>query len=498
MLGNSCGGLEPQQRVLVYNSCIKPILAYGLALWYSEWGLGVRNKVKRLEKVQNFAIRWITGGFRTTPIGAMELLSGIPPVVVWCNLALAKYTARITSLLENHLLKIVYHYDPLPSRYRHLPRKQRRRNLPDDNPVTRLKTDLIHEHFNPYHEEAHPGSRVLDLYLERVTFWHMDAPKKSDGSFKEWLREYKQWLTREMESREMVIFTDGAFWAKSKRGAAAIVIWKNGKWLEERVEWCAAASSYDAEIAAIEMALTRASDFEDTESVTIVTDNKAAIQGALDTAPHSSQNCSIRTSILARHWLERSGGHAIRFVWCPSHVGITGNEKADAAAKKGGDVEVTIGILRENFLIDAKRKATKWWRAKAKAPSYTGKDWIPLRRKGKIFRPAIGSTTKKFFTDLVLNSMPDMARLTRALTNHAPTGEYRRRFFPDKPDHCHHCGEGTLHSRTHILTTCDKYQLRFSSLGNLKANKKNDGLFKAFLHKNPSAFTFEDLPPDPP
>ena len=233
MLGNSCGGLKPQQCILIYNSCIKPILAYGLALWYSEWGLSVRSKVKRLEKVQNFAIHWITGGFWTTPISTMELLSGIPPVVVWCNLALTKYTACIASLPENHLLKIVYHYDPLPSCYWHLPHKQRRSNLPDDNPVTRLKTDCIHEHFNPYHEEAHPGSHVLDLYLEHITFWHMDTPKKSDDSFKVWLKEYKQWLASEMESRELVIFTDGAFWAKSKRGAVAIVIWKNGEWLEE-------------------------------------------------------------------------------------------------------------------------------------------------------------------------------------------------------------------------------------------------------------------------
>ena len=345
MLGNSCGGLEPQQRVLVYSSCIKPILSYGLALWYSEWGLGVKNKVKKLERVQNFAVCWITGGFRTTPIGAMELLSGIPLVIVWCNLMLARYTARISSLPENHLLKVVYHYNPLPSQHRHLPRKQRRRNLPDDNPVTRLKTGRIHEHFDPYHEEAQPGLHILDLYLEHVSYWHMDAPKKSDDGFRAWLEDYKQWLAGEMESREVVIFTDGAFWAQSRRGAAAIVVWKNGAWLEERVEWCAAASSYDAELAAIEMAFTRALDFEDTNCVSIITDNKAAIQAAFDTSTHSSQNCSIRTSILARHWFEHSSDHTIRFAWCPSHVGVMGNEKADAAAKKGGDIDVATGIL---------------------------------------------------------------------------------------------------------------------------------------------------------
>ena len=29
-----------------------------------------------------------------------------------------------------------------------------------------------------------------------------------------------------MESREVVIFTDGAFWAESRRGAAAVIIWR--------------------------------------------------------------------------------------------------------------------------------------------------------------------------------------------------------------------------------------------------------------------------------
>ena len=380
-------------------------------------------------------------------------------------------------------------------------RKQRRRNLPDDNPVTRLKTDRpsmntsthITRKCSPDH-----ASWTSTLNASHTGTWMPPENPMTASAFRTRLEEYKQWLATEMESREVVIMTDGAFWAQSKRGGAAIVIWKNGKWLEERVEWCAAASSYDTEIAAIEMALARASDFDDTDCISIITDNKAAIHGVLDNSTHSSQNCSIRASILARHWLERSGSHTIRFTWRPSHVGIAGNEKADAAAKRGGDIDVATGILRANFLIEAKRKAPKCWRAKAKAPSHTGKDWIPRRRKGKVFRPAVGSKNKRFFTDLVFNSMPSMARLTRALTNHAPTGEYGRRFFPDGPSHCRRCGEDTFRSRAHVLTTCAKYRLRFSSLGNLKADKKNDSLFKAFLHKNPTAFAFEDLLPEPP
>jgi len=83
----------------------------------------------------------------------------------------------------------------------------------------------------------------------------------------------------------------------------------------------------------------------------------------------------------------------------------------------------------------------KWWQRRAKAPSYIGKNWLPLRRKGKVFQPTVSSLKKNFFMDLADGDVSLVSRITRTLTNHAPTGEFHKRFFPDKPSHCHHCGE---------------------------------------------------------
>ena len=48
------------------------------------------------------------------------------------------------------------------------------------------------------------------------------------------------------------------------------------------------------------------------------------------------------------------------------------------------------------------------------------------------------------------------AQLTRAITNHAPIGEYRLRFFPRKEFKCL-CGVYPIKSRRHILHNCSRF-----------------------------------------
>ena len=69
---------------------------------------------KHMVRVQNFAVRWITGCFRGSPIGAMEILSGVPPLRLCCNLLIAGYAARIMTLPDNHLLHRAWQVEPLP------------------------------------------------------------------------------------------------------------------------------------------------------------------------------------------------------------------------------------------------------------------------------------------------------------------------------------------------------------------------------------------------
>ena len=74
---------------------------------------------------------------------------------------------------------------------------------------------------------------------------------------------------------------------------------------------------------------------------------------------------------------------------------------------------------------------------------------------------------------------------TRAITNHAPIGEYRLRFFPNEEFKCP-CDNYPIKSRRHILYNC----MRF----NRYWNPRRDSLshFIMFLTANPNAFAFLD------
>ena len=77
------------------------------------------------------------------------------------------------------------------------------------------------------------------------------------------------------------------------------------------------------------------------------------------------------------------------------------------------------------------------------------------------------------------------ARAARAITNHAPTGEYRLRFFPIMEFACP-CNNYPIKSRRHILHECRRF--------NGYWNPRRDTLkhFTMFLIVNPNAFAFND------
>ncbi|KAF8639255.1 hypothetical protein AX14_010109 [Amanita brunnescens Koide BX004] len=104
MLGSSVRGIGPRQRAHAYQACVLSVLMYGLPLWYATWGTGVIRLVKCMERVHSYALGWIIGSFRTSPIGSRELIAGIPPLKVILNMRLHGMTARLLSLGENHAL----------------------------------------------------------------------------------------------------------------------------------------------------------------------------------------------------------------------------------------------------------------------------------------------------------------------------------------------------------------------------------------------------------
>jgi hypothetical protein len=78
-LGNSVCGLQPKHKQMLYRACVLPIATYGNRLWLYE-GAAMKGPLDSLRKMQRCACLWITGAFKTSPLGAAETLAGMPPV----------------------------------------------------------------------------------------------------------------------------------------------------------------------------------------------------------------------------------------------------------------------------------------------------------------------------------------------------------------------------------------------------------------------------------
>ncbi|KAF8696580.1 hypothetical protein AX14_001506 [Amanita brunnescens Koide BX004] len=496
MLGNSVRGIGPRQRAHAYQACALSVLTYGLPLWYTMWGAGVIRLVKKMERVHSYALGWITGTFRTTPIGARELIAGIPPLKIILNLRLRGITARLLSLGERHSLYRAWTLRWLPTAILHTTPRRRARHLPTDNPLLRLSAPDVQEQFMPNHSISRPGQRVVDLYAHRI-FFDLSAPKRSSKLFAGWVRDLQQKITSLLQSCRPLFFSDGAFWSKSSRASYAFTIFHNNAW-HDVSGWCPAGSSYDAEITALEEAIQWAI-VQRIEDPIFFVDNKAVLTSFLNLDTHSSQLSSIRINMLLQEYLSSSTSSTISFAYCPSHEGVEGNERADRLTKHGAAMGPTppIRILRSNFLNEFKRDMSRHWRILAKSQTYKGRNWIPIRQRRRFFKPdLVNKNKRRFFMTTSGNDIQTLSRMARAVTNHAPTGEYRKRFHPTLPSHCNFCGPNVEHTRAHVLFSCPQYVSLAPSFTDWKRSRTNNISWKTFFQDNPSAFTFGDLPED--
>ncbi|KAF8674803.1 hypothetical protein AX14_005230 [Amanita brunnescens Koide BX004] len=320
MLGSSVRGVGSRQRAHAYQACVLSVLTYGLPLWYAMWGRGVIRLVKKMERVHNYALGWIIGSFRTSPIGSRELIAGIPPLKILLNMRLQGLTARLTSLGERHSLSQSRALRWVPTAISNVLPRRRARHLPSDNPLSRLSTSVIQEQFMPFHPISRPGERVADLYHDRL-FFEMSAPKRSSKLFAAWVWDFKLRIDALKKSGRLLIFTDGAYWNKSARASYAFTVFQHGTW-HDHYWWCPAGSSYDSEIAALEEAIQWAVT-NNVKNPVFFVDNKAVLTTFLDLTTHSSQMSSIRVNVLLHDHLTNSD-NTLSFAYCPSHVGIEG------------------------------------------------------------------------------------------------------------------------------------------------------------------------------
>ena len=88
----------------LYDSCVKPIISYGSAIW------GFRS-IEKCTLIQRRAIRYFLGVHRFAPIHGIEGDMGWVPIKICQNLEMLRFWNRVVSLPNHRLTKKIFDWD---------------------------------------------------------------------------------------------------------------------------------------------------------------------------------------------------------------------------------------------------------------------------------------------------------------------------------------------------------------------------------------------------
>lgn len=473
LLGNSVRGLDQAKWRLVYNAICLPVLTYSCQLWYTGKQITL---VKKLQIVQNDAVRLISGTFRTTPRDPLHQLLNILPMDLRLNMTLKKTALRLYRAPKgNQLLKRLggaWHTPsandlplPVPNR---ASSKTTLRSLAARVPTSGPRVDLF-----PELPQGAPSWNGRVQIIHKQKDWDY-------GSFTDTL------TTTCREGTTINIFCNGVL-SNSERpdtkqiGTTSTVLYQEGreKYHAERVigetvtEQDTMLRSLHSGIDVLTSLLER-QPTEQHKPTTIALASGAALVRALDASPHGDQAESLKLLRRLGDLIDKYPNIKITLLWLPKKIPFVGFRRTKQLSLEAVRTADLTGINEpqtiSNQLKQAESAAITAW-----AERYNQTPHTSMAYRTALTTPPDGKTHHTFQSTQLTNPLtvgnnntgPEekgpkatFSRLThstfyRLITGHAFTGEYMQRFFPQHtPDQIEcQCGE-PLQTVEHIIIQC--------------------------------------------
>jgi hypothetical protein len=173
ILGNSSRGLTPKQKRTLYVSCVQPIATYGLRCWYKPGIRGFKTNIKLLNLTHNQGARWITGAFRTTPVGGMLAVAGLMPLHITLKKQFEQSLIHLGTLHTNHPVLSLVERGKSKGSVLHansLEMQSARMRKVIKSPLDEVTIHEVLETFHPLSKYTKPGSRFIDLHPDKIDF----------------------------------------------------------------------------------------------------------------------------------------------------------------------------------------------------------------------------------------------------------------------------------------------------------------------------------------
>ena len=405
-----------------------------------------KTRQEELNKIQNNALRLISGGLRSTPTAAAEIMTNIEPLDMRREKATIETFERCHRMPPSHpAKKLVERWTPKhriknKSILHHVQSIREKTKLPEERaPLRKIPS-------KPPNELCSPPEIETTLKRKNVT-------KKSDPvvlkfAAEETVHSYPDDWTH--------VYTDGSAEEATKNAGWGIWIKNPNGSTEELYDACGANNSnYDAEVLAIQKYLDHLHHKLENKTakatnVVVFTDSLSALQAMEGGEPDEA----LMQIVDGAAKLKSKYSVRLKLQWIPGHIGIRGNERADALAKKGSQLSQPSNPIT----LDTAKQIIKH--------TYK-KEWMDNWTKGSTGRKVYPHMkTTKSNDPLKQLKRKDQSAIFQLRTQHIPLNHHRNRLNPEVPPNCPLC-DFPYETVEHVLFNCKGLEdLRHSFLPN--------------------------------
>ena len=280
-------------------------------------------QIQSLEVIQNNAMRTILGTPMWTRICNLQMECNLPPLIARVEARNTAISAKALCSTNNNIFKtqlqreLVRHPDlPIPNNYiSKIGLQIQKTGL--SNILKNLQPDACH----PNYSRPPPWEDI------NFTINFTSLPCSKNTCAPNFILQAANRAIQQVETANSIsYYTDGS--VDNNIPAAGAAVFSNNFTASWRVS--NNCSSLQAELIAIKEALQYSVDHE-SKSAIIHTDSMSSLQ--ILQKRDFSNNIGLTTNILALIDQHKRQNRSVTFNWIPSHIGIPGNDHADALAK---------------------------------------------------------------------------------------------------------------------------------------------------------------------
>jgi len=391
----------------------------------------------------------ILGAFKTSLSEGIKAIAGIIPIRFHLQKITKRSQMRPFKLPTNHILRSLM--DDLLSSSTSL-------NPHSIGSLTKCQASVIKGHlidscntsygifpsFSPLNQEFSPGSCIIDIFPDCFSFNLATRKEKEKNDHIQAQELDNMVLLNSSSSHTALIISDASI---KNDIATSISHIHFANWpITNTVHHAAFVTSMEAELFAIRCGINQACSNKAISKIIVITDSIHAARKIFDSSSHPFQCHSASILSELRSFFTSNPNNSIEFLECPSRLRWRFHHDVDKDSKSFKPIP----MLPSKISWDYCKKSVsdniiKQWKMTFQASDGKGNHFLDLLDDDfNTIEPSYAKDSPWLQAFGYSNSL--CTCVMRAITNHAPIGEYRLRFFPDKDFSCP-CNNYPLESR---------------------------------------------------